>query len=90
MSIGGKNIGDIQPFAVSVQFGLFQSVIRRQVFGFRFDQCNSHGLRFAADFDTQNVIHAAFGLFEGFAAVNDNGTGSFLTFNEVFRPAAFM
>jgi hypothetical protein len=90
MTIGRKNIWDVKPFGASIEFSLFQTMIRRQIFSFSFDNGHSNRLRIAADFNTEDIIDAAFGFFDSFTAFNNNGAGGFFAPDKFFSPTAGM
>ncbi len=57
MPVRGKHKRDIYALTGSIDLALLQAMIRRQAFGFGFDQGNCHGLGIGGDFHTQGVIH---------------------------------
>ena len=58
MPIRSENEGDIHPLAARVEFGLLQGVIRREVFGFGFDERHGDGLAAGGRFDTEDIVLA--------------------------------
>ena len=87
MAVTRKDKGNIEPLAGGVEFGLFQAVGRRQVFGLGFDQGNRDRLRPRVHLDTQDVIHPPPGAPPG-EPVNDvNCRGGFFAADEVFCPS---
>jgi len=86
MPVRGEDELDVQPLARSVELALLQTVIRRKMLGFRFDQSERHRLRVRIDPNAQDVVGPSSPPRRA-RADQFNRPGGLLTADEILSPA---